>query len=78
MTDKEINIAIAEACGIVDVDQWGPWFAELKSLAERHGIITSDDADLWWDDFGIGKTPQESMSGFLTNHQPHLLKEVQP
>lgn len=24
MTNKEINIAIAKACGIEDVDQWGP------------------------------------------------------
>ena len=60
------------------LQQWEPWFAELKRLAEQNGIITSDDADIWWDDFCTGKTPQESMSGFLTNHQSHPLKEVQP
>lgn len=26
MTDEQINITIAEACGIVDVDQWGPLY----------------------------------------------------
>lgn len=26
MNDSQINIAIAEACGIVDVDQWGPLY----------------------------------------------------
>lgn len=26
MTDRQINIAIAEACGIVDVDHWGPLY----------------------------------------------------
>ena len=48
---------------------WEPWFAELLNLAEHHGIPTSDDADLWWDDFGAGKTPQESMDGFLASDE---------
>jgi len=48
---------------------WKPWFAELLNLAEHHGIQTSDDADLWWDDFGAGKTPQESMDGFLASDE---------
>jgi hypothetical protein len=48
---------------------WKPWFAELLNLAEHHGITTSDDADLWWDDFGAGKTPQESMDGFLASDE---------
>jgi hypothetical protein len=48
---------------------WKPWFAELLNLAEHHGIPTSDDADLWWDDFGAGKTPQESMDGFLASDE---------
>lgn len=48
---------------------WNPWFAELLKLAEHHGITTSDDADLWWDDFGAGKTPQESMGGFLASDE---------
>jgi len=26
MTDKQINTAIAEACGITSVDQWGVWY----------------------------------------------------
>lgn len=26
MNDSQINIAVAEACGIVDVDQWGPLY----------------------------------------------------
>lgn len=26
MTDTEINIAIAEACGIISEDQWGPLY----------------------------------------------------
>ena len=48
---------------------WKPWFAELLELAAHHGITTSDDADLWWDDFGDGKTPHESMDGFLASDE---------
>ena len=48
---------------------WKPWFAALLELAALHGITTSDDADLWWDDFGVGKTPQESMDGFLASEE---------
>ena len=48
---------------------WKPWFAALLELAALHGITTSDDADLWWDDFGAGKTPQESMDGFLASDE---------
>ena len=48
-------------------EYWNPWFAELLGLAAQHGIITSDGADLWWDDCGAGKTPQESMDGFLAS-----------
>lgn len=48
---------------------WKPWFAELLKIAEHQGITTSDDADLWWDDFGAGKTPQESMDGFLASDE---------
>ena len=48
---------------------WKPWFAALMELAGIHGITTSDDADLWWDDFGTGKTPQESMDGFLASEE---------
>ena len=33
MSDKEINIAIAEACGIISKDQWGSLYRTL------HGIV---------------------------------------
>lgn len=36
-------------------------------LANSNGIITSDDADLWWDDFCLGKDPHESMNGYLNS-----------
>jgi hypothetical protein len=48
---------------------WIPWFAALLELAALHGITTSDDADLWWNDFGAGKTPRESMDGFLASDE---------
>jgi hypothetical protein len=50
-------------------EYWLPWFATLLELADLHGIVTSDDADLWWDDFGAGKTPQESMDEFLASDE---------
>lgn len=48
---------------------WNPWISELMKLASLHGVVTSDDADLWWDDFSDGKTPQESMAGFLSSDE---------
>ncbi len=48
---------------------WNSWFAELMTLAKRNNITTSDDADLWWDDFLSGKTPQQSMDGFLASEE---------
>jgi hypothetical protein len=66
-------------------EYWLPWFAALLELAALHGIVTSDDADLWWDDCGSGKTPQESMDGFLAsdegaafrnNYQPNAKVEA--
>jgi hypothetical protein len=48
---------------------WIPWFDALLELAALHGITTSDDADLWWDDCGAGKTPRESMDGFLASDE---------
>ena len=50
-------------------EYWIPWFAALLELASLHGIVTSDDADLWWDDCGAGKTPQASMDGFLASDE---------
>jgi hypothetical protein len=55
-------------------EYWRLWFIELMVLAKKNDITTSDDADLWWDDFGKGLTPKESMDGFLdsqANDQDH-------
>ena len=57
---------------------WKPWFAALMELAVLHGIPTSDDADLWWDDFGAGKTPKESMDGFLASDEGMTLRNSLP
>lgn len=63
-----------EVVGRLSNTYWSPWFAELMKLAALHGITTSNYADLWWYDFGIGKTPQESMEGFL--HSDEGLNEI--
>lgn len=57
---------------------WKPWLAALLELAALHGITTSDDADLWWDDFGAGKTPQESMDGFLASDEGAQFRDSLP
>ncbi len=50
---------------------WATWFEGLMVLAKENNITTSDDADIWWDDFCFGKTPKESMDGYL-NSLPNL------
>lgn len=62
MTDTEINIAIAEACGIVDVDQWGPLYKtasgwvrdcpdyanDLNAMHEVEEMLTEDQRKNYW------------------------------
>lgn len=64
MNEERMNVDLHPVVRPSD-ELWKSWFAELMKLATANGITTSDDADLWWDDFGNGKTPQESMRGFL-------------
>jgi hypothetical protein len=66
---KKIETTQTDTLVRLSDEYWKPWFAELLKLAALHGIVTSDDADLWWDDCGSGKTPQESMDAFLAYNE---------
>ena len=67
------NTIMKSAKGRLSDDYWNPWISELMNLATQNDITTSDDADLWWDDFCSGMTPQESMQGFLDSMSNHKL-----
>ena len=62
MTDSQINQAIAEACGIVGKDQYGPLYqtpegwvvdcpqfcTDLNAMAEAEKVLVEEGVNMWW------------------------------
>ena len=68
MSDQEINIAIAEACGIISKDQWGLLYRTL------HGIVRN--CPDYCNDLNAMHEAENKLTPFQRIKHGHFLQEI--
>ena len=68
MSDQEINIAIAEACGIISKDQWGSLYRTL------HGIVRN--CPDYCNDLNAMHEAENKLTPFQRIKHGHFLQEI--